>query len=106
MRSGLGNLVSRFRLTPAAQDDLSRIWDYTAETWSPLQADAYMRGLERVFGALVAHPELMRERAEFDPPVRLRPYRSHLIVYRIEGDSLVVIRVLHARRNWNSLLQD
>ena len=53
---------------------------------------------------LLRHPEMAREYTEIDPPVRLHPYRSHLIVYRIDADHLAVIRILHARQHWQALL--
>lgn len=96
--------ISGYRLTPAAQKDLAGIWDYTAGRWSADQAESYLNGLREVLETLVTFPEMARERAELDPPVRLHPYRSHLIVYRIEGDRLAVIRVLHMRQNWNAVL--
>lgn len=98
--------VEEYRLSPAAQDDLSGIWDYTAAKWSPDQADAYLRGLGNKLDALCSHPEIARERTEIDPPVRLHPYRSHLIVYRIDVDHLTIIRVVHSRQHWQALLSE
>ncbi len=96
--------IEDYRLSPAAQSDLSGIWDYTAEMWSPDQADAYLRGLGDKLDALCSHPEIARERTEIDPPVRLHPYRSHLIIYRIENDHLAIIRIVHSRQHWQALL--
>lgn len=31
-----------YRLTPKAEADLEDIWFYTAESWSPAQADRYI----------------------------------------------------------------
>ncbi len=96
--------IDEYRLSPAAQSDLDGIWDYTAETWSPAQAESYVRGIAETFAMLLRHPEIAREYTEIDPPVRLHPHRSHLIVYRIEADCLAVIRILHTRQHWQSLL--
>ena len=101
-----GNPTREYRLTPAAQADLGGIWDYTARMWSPDQADTYLRGLGEKFLILCRHPEIARERPEIDPPVRLHPYRSHLIIYRIEADHLAIIRVVHGRQNWLALLNE
>jgi toxin ParE1/3/4 len=38
--------------------------------------------------------------------VRIHPHRAHLIVYRIEDGHLAVIRIVHARRRWQALLED
>lgn len=94
-----------WRLTPAAERDLTGIWDYSARIWSVAQAERYLRGLSASFDTLARTPEIARERAEFDPPVRLHPHRSHLIVYRIEDAGVAIVRILHARQNWVNLLQ-
>ena len=85
---------SKLRLKPAALRDLETIWRYGAETWSPDQADRYSQTLEGVFALLQDSPKIARERPEFDPPVRIHPTGSHLIVYRTEGECLIVLRVL------------
>ncbi len=93
-----------WRLTPAAERDLTEIWDHSARTWSVDQAEAYLRGLSQLFDTLASQPEMARERTEFRPPVRLHPHRSHLVVYRIAEGHIAILRVLHARRNWRALL--
>lgn len=98
--------IEDYRLSPAAQSDLSGIWGYTAEMWSPDQADTYLRGLGKKLEDLCSYPEIARERPEIDPPVRCHPYRSHLIIYRIEDDHLAIIRVVHSRQHWQALLND
>lgn len=97
--------ISEYRLSPAAQDDLEDIWQYTVQMWSADQAETYLRGLAEALGILVAHPNIARERRDIIPPVRLHPYRSHLIVYRVEPDHLSVIRILHTRQHWQELLR-
>jgi len=96
--------LSHYRLTPAAQKDLEGIWLYSAQTWSAEQANRYADILEEAFGRLLAMPEIARERAEFDPPVRILPSARHLIVYRIENDHLVVLRVLGGKQDWQTVL--
>lgn len=100
---GRGRLAE-LRLSPAAEADLEDIWLYTARTWSAEQADRYLDALEAAFETLRAMPEIARERDEFDPPVRVHPSAQHVIVYRVEGDRLIVLRVLGGRRNWQALL--
>jgi toxin ParE1/3/4 len=97
--------LTGYRLTPAAQNDLEGIWLYTLEQWSPQQADRYADILEDTLDRLLFMPEMARERPEFDPPVRIHPSAEHLIVYRIEGDLLVILRILGAGQDWQAILR-
>ena len=99
-----GHELKDYRLAPAAEADLEDIWLYTARNWSLQQADRYMDALEGAFDTLVARPEIARERPEFDPPVRVHPSAQHVIVYRIEADHRVILRVLGGRQNWQAFL--
>lgn len=97
--------LTGYRLTPKAQDDLEAIWRYTAETWSAVQADTYIDTLIAIIETIVAMPRLARERVDFDPPVRIHPAAEHLIIYCIEGDTILVIRILGGRQNWRAMLE-
>lgn len=50
-------------------------------------------------------PEMARERGEFDPPVRIHPSAEHLIITRIEGNHLAILRVLGAGQDWLAILR-
>jgi toxin ParE1/3/4 len=97
--------LTGYRLTPKAEEDLEAIWRYSAETWSPDQADLYIDTLIQTIETLVGMPTMARERDEFDPPVRIHPTAEHLIIYRIEGAFLLVVRILGGRQNWRSMLE-
>jgi toxin ParE1/3/4 len=94
-----------YRIAQAAQHDLDEIWFYSAGQWSNEQADRYLDGFYDAFELLARHAEIAREWRDTEPPVRLIPHRSHLIVYRAEETAVVVIRVLHLRSDWQRLLQ-
>jgi len=94
-----------YRLTPAAQNDLEDIWLYTARQWSVAQADRYTDILEDTLERLLFMPEMARERAEVDPPVRIHPSAEHLIIYRIRDDHLAILRVLGAGQDWQAILR-
>ncbi len=96
----------RLDLRPEADADLEAIWLYTAETWSIAQANRYISRLYETFETLRQMPTLAREHRQISPPVRLHPSGQHYVVYRVEGTALSVIRILHTRRNWQTLLSD
>ena len=47
-------------------------------------------------------PRAARERLEIDPPVRAHPYKSHMVVYVIEGDDVLILGVRHGHEDWMS----
>jgi toxin ParE1/3/4 len=46
----------RYVLSPRAQADLEKIWDYTAERWSSAQAERYIRTLQEAIETVAADP--------------------------------------------------
>jgi toxin ParE1/3/4 len=97
---------SRWVLRPSAEADLSGIWLHGAASWGVEQAERYADGLFAVFDLLAEFPEMARERAEFTPPVRIHPSGSHLVIYRLAGQRIEIIRILHAHQNLLAYLQE
>lgn len=93
-----------YRLTNAAAEDVAAIFVRGAAEFGLTQAEKYHFGLERIFEFLAANPRAGRERDEFSPPVRLHLFGVHVVVYRIVGEDILVVRVLHGRRDWESWL--
>ncbi len=94
----------RYDLTPRAVADLEEVWRYGAETWSVAQADLFVDDLVALFQLIASAPEMARERAEFSPPVRIHAHRDQLIVYRVEPDHILIIRILGGATNWQAVL--
>ena len=69
-------------LSPKAARDVDDIWNYSARTWSVALADRYINGLRDLLRLLCDTPGLARLRRDVDPPVRLHPYRSHVVIFR------------------------
>lgn len=97
---------SGYVLRPAARADLVKIWNDGATEWGSDPADRYADGLFAVFDLLTKFPELAREREEFLPAVRIHPSGSHLVIYRMEGQGVEIIRILHAHLNLAAYLQE
>lgn len=99
-------MIRTVRLRPKAEADLDEIWAWTVARWSETQAIAYLEGMEAGFRLLAEYPEIARLRQELSPPVRLYRYRRHVIVFRAGDAGLEILRVLHSRANWQSLLAE
>ena len=94
----------RIVFSAMADTDRDGIWDHTVARWSSEQAEVYLMGLDRVLSLLAEQPTLAREHNQFDPPVRVHPYRSHLVIFRADDLTLDVLRVVHVRADWAALL--
>jgi toxin ParE1/3/4 len=89
----------RFELSRRADTDISAIYLYGCAEFGMAQADAYTDGLFATIRFLAETPYAARERREFRRPVRCFPFRSHLIVYAVEGDRVLILRILHGHQD-------
>ena len=85
----------RLLLTPAAQLDLSDIWDFTAERWSADQAEDYTVLIRDALGELAAGRRASRAADDIIPGYRKCQIGSHIGFYRTAGDKMIVVRILH-----------
>jgi toxin ParE1/3/4 len=93
-----------YRTTRQADQDIIDIYLHGYGQFGQKQAEQYHEGLAAVLDLIADNPRMARERPEFTPPVRLHPYRSHLIVYRLDDAGVLVVRILHGRQDWERLL--
>jgi len=91
--------VSGYRLTPAAQRDLSEIWDYTEQEWGSRQAETYLEDIRDAVERVATIPDRGRSCDEIRSGYWVYPSGKHLIFY-IPGDNGIdIIRILHQRMN-------
>ncbi len=96
-----------YRISRAAADDLVGIYLEGLTLFGEAQADRYHEGMEAAFLFLAQYPRAVRLRDEIEPPVRAYPYKSHLIVYELSDDDMVmVLRVRHGHEDWASPAAD
>jgi len=89
------------RLTRQAAEDIRAIYRQGLRIFGRQQADRYHAQLQNVFQLLGDNPQLARERREIEPPVRIHPCGSHLVVYKEHEDGgVLIIRIRHHRENW------
>lgn len=89
--------MKRYRLTPAAQQDLSEIWEFTRERWDVSQAETYIGEIRAAIERVAGDPARGRGCDEIRRNYRRYAIGSHLVFY-VETDHTVdVIRILHQR---------
>lgn len=84
-------------LSPRARQDFVDILRYTGETWGQAQLLAYRDKVDDALQALGSDPQRGHHRD--DLPARHWAYLvgSHVIVYRVRGDGVAIVRILHQR---------
>jgi len=85
----------RINALPLAEGDLIDIWLYGCEVWGAAKADAYADSIERQINSLVLSPKKYSIRKHFNPPVRICPNASHIIIYTATENAITIVRVLH-----------
>jgi len=58
--------------------------------------------LYALFDRIASSPRMARERNKLTPPVRVQRYWAHLVLYLIEGDDILIVRLRHGREDWQS----
>lgn len=79
----------------AALADLRSISAYTSEQWGARQAEVYTAALYETFIALQASPLTGSTHYGVPDSIRGRKSGSHIVFYRVDGDTLYIMRVLH-----------
>jgi toxin ParE1/3/4 len=80
-----------------ADEDLIDIFIYGSENFGPSKAKSYFTELHNAFLFLAENPLACPERNEFDPSVRIHSHGKHLIIYTIEDQYILIVRILHNR---------
>lgn len=89
--------MSSLRLSPAAQRDLSAVWDYSAERWGVEQAEKYIRELQAAMERIAIDPQRGRAQEQIRGGYRSYAIGSHTLFYIARESSVDVIRILHQR---------
>lgn len=90
------------RLSVRAERELLELHEYGALTFGVRQADLYVEELRRTLEMLALFPRIGRE---IGGGFRVRPYRSHVLLYSITaGGDVVVDRIVHGSSDWQAHL--
>jgi toxin ParE1/3/4 len=94
-----GRSVKRLDIKAAARAELAHIYEYSVAEFGWQVAEAYIFGLRQAFDRLLEFPFIGPIYPDVSPEVRVLLHRSHRIFYRIEGDMVLIVRVLHKHRD-------
>ena len=96
------------RLSPQAEAELDNIWYYVAkESGSIGIADRLIESITERFYLLSRYPHIGRRRDhDLRPGLRSFPVGEYLIIYRAEGEDVLILHVMRGSRNIQALLRD
>lgn len=92
--------MSPYALSPRAASDLNDIWDHTQAQWGEVQAESYIRGIQRAIEDAAGDPRRGRPCDHIRTGYFKLSAGSHVIFYRLAGGELDVIRILHQRMDF------
>ena len=87
--------MAAYRLSRQAALDLDEIYEYTTMNFGLMRAQSYLNGLHERLGILAQQPMLGRSADQIAPNLRRYEYRSHVVFYIPQGESVLIVRVLH-----------
>lgn len=97
--------MNSYVFTNKAVEDLSSIWDYTAEEWSEVQADKYYFKLLDICQG-IADQKLIGK-SYYDLGLEVLGFRAdnHILFYRkVSSSKIEIIRILHQKMDYTKLL--
>jgi len=89
-------MKSQFRISSKAIEDIDKIWIYTQENWSLVQANHYYRLIYNEIEFISQNFDCGKDISEIRKGYRKYNVKSHMIIYRKGDDDIVeIIRILH-----------
>lgn len=86
-------------ITPAAATDIREIFSYSLTNWGEAKARKYVADLRRRMHALARGSTSGTRADDISAGLRRLIAGSHVIWFRIQGDRLRIIRILHQSRD-------
>lgn len=89
--------MPRIVKSPAAETDLENIWLYSFEKWGEERGDRYHDELFKGMNRLIDHPMSGQSREQVRQGYRSIQINRHVVYYRLDGEIIDIVRVLHER---------
>jgi toxin ParE1/3/4 len=99
--------MANYIITNKAVEDLTKIWDYTYETWSENQADKYYNELLEVCQTLANNQDFGKNYEEISLEIFGYTSVQYIIFYRkLSENEIEITRFLHSRMDLKNKIQD
>jgi toxin ParE1/3/4 len=98
--------MAKLRVSTAALRDLREIGSTGVREHGSAVSAAHVEGFRRLFRLLREQPFAGQERPELGSDVRCLSHRPHRIFYYVDGDTVVIDRILHHARDVGRVLRE
>jgi toxin ParE1/3/4 len=92
-------------LSDLAKDDLAEIWATIAAARDERTAERMTRKILEKCRSHAQFPESGRSREDIVPGLRSFPVRPYVVFFRAEGESILVLRILHGHRDVEGVMK-
>ncbi|MCB2083978.1 MAG: type II toxin-antitoxin system RelE/ParE family toxin [Sphingomonadaceae bacterium] len=92
----------RVAISKRAVRDIDLISDQTIERWGKHQAKRYVAAIRSDIESLATSPNRFPRHEGRHLTLRRMRSAHHFVFYRVEGNDVIVIRILHERMNFES----
>lgn len=89
----------RYRLSEAAAHDIDEILEQSLVEFGVRQTEAYYTLLMHRLELLGGNPAMGSVAEDIRPGYRRFPHESHVIFYTIRAEDILIVRILHQRRD-------
>jgi len=86
-------------ISPIAQDDLKKIYQFGALNWGAARASDYIEQLKMRLWSLTKHPQIGIKRDELLSTLCSLAVERHVIFYRVKKQQIEIVRILHCRQD-------
>ena len=97
--------MARVFPSPEARADLLEIREFSLDRFGPDVADAYFLGFDEAFDLLANHPRIGEARPKLGKGIRCLVHQRHRIFYRVDGEVILIVRVVHHARDARQALK-
>lgn len=94
-----------FAVTSTAESDYLDIWLYIAQD-SVANADRFFDLLQSKHAVIQSQPRIGTPRPDFGAEVRSYPVAHYTLFYRLQGEQIELLRVLHGARDLPRLFEE
>jgi toxin ParE1/3/4 len=92
--------MKRLEFTPRARRDLEEIWEYSFEQFGLDKPDAYLRTIQRAVATVTEGPRRGLACDEIRSGYGKFSVGSHVLFFRASSNRVVIVRILHARMDF------